>query len=81
MRRNSPARARGAPDGFKVDNQGNLFATGPGGVLVITPEGKHLGTIMTGDVVSNCAFGDDGRTFYMTSNSKLCRVRLKTQGF
>ncbi len=71
----------GAPDGFKVDKQGNLFATGPGGILVITPEGKHLGTIMTGDLVSNCAFGDDGRTLYMTSNGQLCRVKLKTQGF
>ena len=40
----------GAPDGFKVDEHGNLFATGPGGVLVISPEGKHLGTISTGDL-------------------------------
>lgn len=71
----------GAPDGFKVDVHGNVFATGPGGVLVISPEGKHLGTIMTGDLVANCAFGDDGSTLYMTSNSKLCRVKLKTKGF
>lgn len=71
----------GAPDGFKVDVHGNLFATGPGGVLVITPEGKHLGTISTGDAVSNCAFGDDGSSLYITSNSKLCRVKLKTKGF
>ncbi len=71
---------RGSPDGMKVDRHGYVFATGPGGVLVITPEGDHLGTIMTGDVVSNCAFGDDGRTLYMTSNSKLFRVRLETTG-
>jgi gluconolactonase len=70
----------GAPDGFKVDEHGNLFATGPGGVLVITPEGEHLGTISTGDLTSNCAFGDDGRTLYITSNSRLCRVKLKTTG-
>ena len=56
------------PDGLKIDTAGNLFATGPGGVLVITPEGKHLGTIMTGQATSNCAFGDDGRTLYMTAD-------------
>lgn len=70
----------GAPDGFKVDVHGNLFATGPGGVLVISPEGKHLGTIVTGELCSNCAFGDDGSTLYITANSKLCRVKLKTKG-
>jgi gluconolactonase len=70
----------GSPDGLKVDQQGNLFATGPGGVLVITPQGKHLGTIMTGELVANCAFGDDGRTLYLTSDRYLCRVRLSTTG-
>ncbi len=75
------AGKRGSPDGMKVDAHGNVFTTGPGGVLVISPAGKHLGTIVTGDLVSNCAFGDDGSTLYMTSNAKLCRVRLKTKGF
>lgn len=71
---------RGAPDGFKVDVHGNLLATGPGGVLAISPEGKHLGTISTGELISNCAFGDDGGTLYMTSHGLLCRVKLKTRG-
>lgn len=71
---------KGSPDGMKVDRNGMLLATGPGGVLVLTPEGEHLGTIMTGDVVSNCAFGDDGSTLYMTSNHTVCRVKLKTTG-
>ena len=71
---------RGSPDGLKVDKKGNLFATGPGGVLVITPQGKHLGTILTGDLTANCGFGDDGKTLYMTVNSKLARIRLKTTG-
>jgi sugar lactone lactonase YvrE len=71
---------RGLPDGFKVDVEGNLWATGPGGVLVISPEGKHLGTIMTGQATSNCAFGDDGRTLYITADMYLMRVRLKTKG-
>lgn len=70
----------GNPDGIKVDENGVLFATGPGGVLLISPEGKHLATIGTGERVANCAFGDDGRTLYMTSHQNLCRVRLKTKG-
>jgi len=71
---------KGAPDGFKVDRYGNLLATGPGGVLVISAEGKHLGTISTGELISNCAFGDDGSSLYMTSHMYLCRVKLKTRG-
>lgn len=71
---------KGSPDGFKVDQDGNLFATGPGGVLVISKEGKHLGTISTGDLVANCAWGDDGSTLYMTTNSRLARVKVKTRG-
>ena len=71
---------RGMPDGLKIDQSGNLFATGPGGVLVITPAGKHLGTISTGQLISNCAFGDDGKTLYMTSDMFLARIRLATQG-
>jgi gluconolactonase len=70
----------GLPDGLKVDRQGNLFATGPGGILVITPDGRHLGTIVTGQPTANCAFGDDGSTLYITANSQLLRVRLTTKG-
>ncbi len=78
----SEARAGkpGAPDGFKVDVHGNVFTTGPGGILVISPEGKHLGTISTGDLMSNCAFGDDGSTLYITANTRLCRIKTKTKG-
>jgi gluconolactonase len=71
---------RGLPDGLKIDTDGNLFATGPGGVLVFSPQGKHLGTIQTGQATSNCAFGDDGRTLYMTADDYLMRVKLKTKG-
>jgi gluconolactonase len=70
----------GLPDGMKIDAQGNLFATGPGGVLILTPDGRHLGTIVTGQATSNCAFGDDGQTLYMTADMHLMRVRLKTRG-
>lgn len=75
----APGR-KGLPDGLKVDEQGNLFATGPGGVLVISPAGKHLGTINTGEATANCAWGDDGFTLYMTADMYLCRVKTKTRG-
>ena len=71
---------RGLPDGLKVDTEGNLFATGPGGVLILTPEGRHLGTILTEQATGNCAFGDDGRTLYMTADMYVMRVRLKAKG-
>ncbi len=71
---------KGLPDGMKIDVQGNIFATGPGGVLVFSPEGKHLGTIVTGQSTANCAFGDDGQTLYMTADYFVMRVRLKTKG-
>ena len=70
----------GSPDGMKVDARGNLFATGPGGVLVFTPDGRHLGTIVTGQPTANCAFGDDGSTLYITANSQLLRIHLNTKG-
>ncbi|MFM7137981.1 MAG: SMP-30/gluconolactonase/LRE family protein [Planctomycetota bacterium] len=72
--------SRGNPDGLKVDTAGNLFATGPGGVLVFAPDGTHLGTLLTGQATANCGFGDDGRTLYITADSLLCRVRLATKG-
>ena len=65
---------------MKVDRNGNLFATGPGGVLVFSPTGKHLGTIMTGELTANVAFGDDGSTLYMTADKTLMRIRLSTKG-
>jgi gluconolactonase len=71
---------QGLPDGMKIDSEGNLFATGPGGVLVITPQGKHLGTIVTGQATSNVAFGDDGHSLYITADMYLLRVRVKAKG-
>ena len=70
----------GLPDGLKVDNKGNLFATGPGGVFVISPEGKHVGTIVTGQRTSNCAFGEDGKSLFMTADYYLMRLKLNTVG-
>ena len=73
-------RKKGLPDGLTVDTQGNVFATGPGGVLVIAADGTHLGTILTGQATANCGFGDDGKSLYMTADSHLCRVKLSTTG-
>lgn len=69
----------GGQDGMAVDEHGNLFATGPGGVVILSPDGKHLGTILAG-VTANCTFGDDGRTLYLTSDDKLQRIRLRSKG-
>lgn len=71
----------GLPDGMKVDKSGNLWATGPGGVHIFTPEGKHLGTIDTGVPTANVAFGDDGSTLYITANHELLRVKTGAKGF
>jgi gluconolactonase len=74
------AKKPGGCDGLKVDVKGNLFATGPGGVLVFSPSGTHLGTLATGVPTANCGFGDDGSTLYITANDKLVRVRTTTKG-
>ena len=70
----------GAADGLKVDVDGNLFATGPGGVWIFDANGKHLGTIKPDEVPANVAWGDDGSTLYMTARTGLYRIRLSTSG-
>ena len=71
---------KGGNDGMKVDVDGNIWATGPGGVLVFSPAGKHLGTILTGQRTANCAFGDDGSTLYITADMYLMRIKTSTIG-
>ena len=75
----SPAK-KGLPDGMKVDAAGNLFATGPGGVLVFAPDGTHLGTFATGEATANCGWGEDGSVLYITADMYIGRVRLTTKG-
>jgi gluconolactonase len=70
----------GGPDGIKVDAQGNVFSTGPGGIHVFAPDGTLLGSFLTGVPTSNLNWGDDGRTLYITANTALCRVKLTTRG-
>ena len=79
-RRMSWRRSPGLPDGLKLDAKGNLWATGPGGVLIIAPDGTHLGTLSTGVPTANVAWGDDGSTLYITANTAVWRVKTKTRG-
>jgi gluconolactonase len=71
---------RGAPDGLKVDRDGNLFATGPGGIYIFAPDATHLGFIETGVPTANCAWGDDGSVLYITADKAIYRIRLNTRG-
>lgn len=68
---------KGLPDGMKVHPKGWVFATGPGGVLIFTPEGKHLGTVFTGEATANCALNEDYSVLYMTADDYLTRIKLK----
>ena len=70
----------GLPDGLKVDASGNIWATGPGGVYVFSPEGKLLGRISTGEKTANCGWGNDGSTLHLTADMYLCRIQTKTKG-
>ena len=71
---------KGLPDGLKIDKKGNIFTTGPGGILVISPLGKLLGKIETGEATANCAFGNDGSVLYITADMYLLRIQTKTIG-
>lgn len=73
--------ADGLPDGMKVDTDGNLYCTGPGGVWVFSPEGKHLGTIQPPETPANVAFGEaDGKMLFITARTGLYRVKLNVAG-
>ncbi|CAM3645018.1 SMP-30/gluconolactonase/LRE family protein [Litorimonas haliclonae] len=75
------AGVRGNADGMAVDIEGRLYATGPGGVLMISPEGERLGLIQTGKPVANVTFGGpDGNVLYMTSADILARVPTLVKG-
>ena len=67
----------GLPDGLAVAADGTIFGSGPGGIYVMTPDGKLLGRLITGERTSNCAFGSDGKVLYITADSYLCRVKMK----
>src|SRR5258706_8141006 len=70
---------KGSPDGLRVDKNGNLFATGPGGIWIFNPGGKALGRIKLPEATANCAFSADGKTLFVTSDMYLLRVTLATK--
>ncbi|PWU01533.1 MAG: gluconolactonase [Bacteroidetes bacterium] len=71
------SKVKGLPDGMKIDNNGNIFAAGPGGVWVFDKDAKVLGKIKTGEAVSNCAFNKDKSVLFITSDMYVVRVKLK----
>lgn len=70
-------KVNGLPDGFKADRNGNVFATGPGGVYIFNSEGKKLGIIKFRESTSNCAFSPDEKILYVTNDMYLVRVKLR----
>jgi gluconolactonase len=72
----------GVPDGIKVDQQGNLYVTGPGGIRVWDPQGQHLGTITLPEQPANLAWGDaDYSTLYITATTSVYRLKTKARGY
>lgn len=72
--------AKGLVDGLKVDREGNVWSSGPGGILVLSPAGRLLGRLLTGEATANCNWGDDGGTLYITADMFLLRIRTLTKG-
>jgi gluconolactonase len=70
----------GSPDGLRVDKHGNIFSSGPGGIYVFTPDATLLGMFETGVPTSNCAWGEDGSTLFITANTAVYRIKLLTKG-
>lgn len=68
------------PDGFKIDQQGNIFGARPGGITVVASDGTLLGTIEPGEPTSNVAWAEDGRTLFVTGGGALYRLRLTATG-
>ena len=71
---------RGSCDGMTIDQHGNVWATAPGGVAILSPDGKHLGSLITTQRTANCKFGEDGSTLFITADDYLLRIRLTTKG-
>jgi len=75
------SKERGITDGLRVDTKGNLYETGPGGIWIISPEGKHLGTIRAPEEATNVGFGStDMKTLYIAARSSIYKVRVNTPG-
>jgi gluconolactonase len=75
-----PGSAPDVPDGLKVDSAGNIWSTGPGGIRIISPQGKVLGQLIIPEVVANIGFAEDGKTVYLTGSTSLYRLHTKIAG-
>ena len=75
-----PGSAPDVPDGMKVDSAGNIWATGPGGLSIISPKGKVLGQLIVPEIVANVGFAEDGKTVYLTGSTSLYRLHTKIPG-
>lgn len=74
-------KGRGSPDGMKVDEKGNIYSAGPGGIWIFSAEGKHLGTIEMPEITSNVAWGGaDDKTLFITASHSVYSIRLKIRG-
>jgi gluconolactonase len=75
------ASGEDAVDGIKVDERGNVYVSGPGGLWILSPDGRHLGTLEGPEHPHNMAWGDDdGRTLYLAAKTGLYRIRLGVRG-
>jgi gluconolactonase len=75
------SKEKGAVDGMKLDEKGNIYTTGPAGIWVLSPEGKHLGTIQAPEIPANCAWGGpDYQTLYLAAPKAVYRVRTQVRG-
>jgi gluconolactonase len=74
---NSKNGEKGLPDGLRIDKNGNIFASGPGGIWIFNKDGKNIGKIKLPEPTANCELADDDKTLYITSNMNLLRVKLR----
>jgi gluconolactonase len=78
---NMKTKKAGVPDGMKIDQEGNIYCTGGGGIWVFNATGNHLGTIITPEIAANCAWGDeDWQTLYITACTSIYKIRLNIAG-
>ena len=75
-----PKEPGGGADGLKVDRRGNLWATGPGGIWIMTPAGRQLGRIRLPEVAANIAFGEGGNAAWITASTSVYRVPIRSVG-
>jgi gluconolactonase len=77
----SADKAPGITDGMKVDRQGNIWESGPRGIWIVSPQGRHLGTILVPELVANVEFGDaDHKTLYIAARTSVYKIRVNVEG-